>query len=321
MNAAQMTSGARSDQMKNPPNKPCLRRATRREFIFGVASVGVASLLHGSSTAINATSYKVGCYTRPWDQFDYRTALDGIAEAGFKYAGIMTAKGKSWLILNVESSPEDAQKVADEAKQRGLRILSVYAGEFPVERSVEAGIAGLRTLIDHCAICGCPDLMLAGTSNEGLVKDYCRVVSECCHYAATKGVRLSIKPHGGANATGPQCRQLIQRVGHPNFKLWYDPGNIFYYSDGTIDPADDSTSVDGLVAGVSVKDFRRPKEVMVTPGDGEVSFTKVFANLCKGGFVAGPVLIECLARPNTAAEITLEAKRARVFIEKTLAAI
>ncbi|MGC8991464.1 MAG: hypothetical protein ACP5MD_15220, partial [Verrucomicrobiia bacterium] len=109
MNAAQMSSGARSDQMKNPPNKPCLRRATRREFIFGVASVGVASLLHGSSTAINVTSYKVGCYTRPWDQFDYRTALDGIAEAGFKYAGIMTAKGKSWLILNVESSPEDGQ--------------------------------------------------------------------------------------------------------------------------------------------------------------------------------------------------------------------
>jgi len=303
------------------PNNTCLHRATRRQFICGVASVGITALLNESSAAGNSTPYKLGCYTRPWDQFDYRTALDGIAEAGFKYAGIMTAKGKSWLILNVESSPEDAQKVADEAKQRGLKILSVYAGEFPVERSVEAGIAGLRTLIDHCVTCGCPDLMLAGTSNARLVQDYCRVVAECCDYAAAKGVRLSIKPHGGANATGPQCREFIRRVGHPNFKIWYDPGNIFYYSDGTIDPADDSTSVDGMVAGVSVKDFRRPKDVMVTPGDGEVNFTKVFSNLRKGGFASGPILIECLARPNAAAEITFEAKRARVFIEKTLAAV
>lgn len=320
MNTAHITAHVQPASII-PPNKTCLHWATRRQFIRSIASVGITALVNGSSTAGNSTSYKVGCYTRPWDQFDYRTALDGIAKAGFKYAGIMTAKGKSWLILNVESSPEDAQKVADEAKQRGLKILSVYAGEFPVERSVEAGVAGLRTLIDHCVICGCPDLMLAGTSNERLVQDYCRVVSECCDYAAGKGVRLSIKPHGGANATGPQCRQFIQRVGHPNFRIWYDPGNILYYSDGRIDPAEDSTSVDGLVAGVSVKDFRRPKEVMVTPGDGEVNFAKVFSNLRKGGFVSGPILIECLARPNTAAEVTLEAKRARAFIEKTLAAI
>ena len=43
-----------------------------------------------------------------------------------------------------------------------------------------------------------------------------------CDYAAAKGVNLSIKPHGGQNATGPQCRQLIERVGHKNFRLWFD---------------------------------------------------------------------------------------------------
>jgi len=52
--------------------------------------------------------WQIGCYTRPWDQYDYLTALDGIAEAGFKYAGIMTAKGRTWLILTAESSLEEA---------------------------------------------------------------------------------------------------------------------------------------------------------------------------------------------------------------------
>ena len=56
--------------------------------------------------------YQLGCYTRPWDQFDYRVALDGIAEAGFKYAGLMTAKGKSWVIITVDSTPEEVAAIA-----------------------------------------------------------------------------------------------------------------------------------------------------------------------------------------------------------------
>lgn len=303
------------------PTRPTSRRAFVKDITAAVCSV-FAEAAFENATAQNThpLRYKLGCYTRPWDQFDYRVALDGIAEAGFKYAGIMTAKSKSWLVITVDSTSEEVQTVASEAKQRGLKILSIYAGEFPLEKSFDLGVQALKKLVDYCAICECPDLMLAGTPKEALVSDYCRVVLECCDYAAVKGVRLSIKPHGGQNATGPQCKKIIQRVGHPNFGLWYDPGNIFYYSDGQLDPVTDSQSVDGLVVGVSVKDFRRPKDVMVTPGDGEVDFSRVFMNLRKGGFVAGPVLIECLARKETPSGITAEAKRARKFIEAILSA-
>ena len=38
--------------------------------------------------------YMIGCYTRPWAQYDYRVALDAIAEAGYKYVGLMTTKAK-----------------------------------------------------------------------------------------------------------------------------------------------------------------------------------------------------------------------------------
>ena len=111
------------------------------------------------------------------------------------------------------------------------------------------------------------------------------------------------------------CRKLIEQVGHKNFRLWYDPGNIYYYSDGRLDPVDDSATVDGLVAGVSVKDFKAPKEVMVTPGTGQVNFAKVFANLKKGGFTRGPLIVECLERGD-APKVTAEAKKARRFLEQ-----
>jgi len=291
---------------------------SRREFVRGLAALGLVPLTGPSLAAAGKSSYQLGCYTRPWDQYEYRVALDGIAEAGFKYAGLMTAKSKSWVLITVESAPDEVAAIAGEVKQRGLKVLSLYAGEFPVQPSIDVGIAGLKKLIDHAVLCACPQLMLAGTTNDALVEPYLKCVTECCDYAAAKGVGLSIKPHGGPNSTGPQCRKLIERVGHRNFKLWYDPGNIFYYSDGKLDPAQDSATVDGLVAGVSVKDFRPPKEVMVTPGDGLVNFNEVFANLRKGGFARGPVLIECLARGESPAGITAEATRARKFLQSLL---
>jgi len=297
---------------------------SRRHFLGTALKTGLAGCaLTPSLASFQAVAaptptggWQIGCYTRPWDQWDYRVALDGIAEAGFQYAGLMTAKGKSWVIITVDSTPEEVAAVADEVKRRGLKTLSIYGGDFPVAKSVEAGVAGLRKLIDHCAICACPNLLLGGTGDEKLVGSYYHVVAECCDYAVSKGVGLSVKPHGGQNATGPQCRKLIEQVGHRNFRLWYDPGNIFYYSDGKLDPVDDSATVDGLVAGMSVKDFKPPKEVMVTPGAGEVNFPRVFANLKKGGFARGPLVVECLARGDDPAKVTAEAKKARQFLEK-----
>ncbi|MCX8107877.1 MAG: sugar phosphate isomerase/epimerase [Verrucomicrobiae bacterium] len=200
-------------------------QTSRREFLRVIAPLWVA-IFSAKGSSRDTESYKIGCYTRPWDQYDYRTALDGIAEAGFAYAGIMTAKGPSWLIIHTGTPEEEVISVKNEARQRGLKIISLYAGEFNVQRSVDEGIQGLRRLIDYCALCECPNLMLAGTPETRLVQDYCRVVRECCEYAAAKNVQLAIKPHGGPNATGPQCRKIIERVGHPRFRLWYDPGNL-----------------------------------------------------------------------------------------------
>jgi sugar phosphate isomerase/epimerase len=293
------------------------KNISRRDFLRAAAAFGLGGCA-SSITAFSAVDpgFQIGCYTRPWDQFEYRVALDGIAEAGYKYAGLMTAKGKSWVLVHVDSTPEEVSAIAEEVKKRGLKTLSIYGGDFPAATSIDAGIAGLRKLIDYCAICACPNLLLGGTSDEKLVAAYYKVVAECCDYAASKGVGLSVKPHGGQNATGPQCRKLIEQVGRPNFRLWYDPGNIYYYSDGNIDPVEDAATVNGLVTGMSVKDFVPPKEVMVTPGRGLVRFREVFAALRKGGFTSGPTIVECLKRGETPGEITAEAKTARLFLEE-----
>ena len=247
---------------------------------------------------------------------DYRKALDAIAEAGFKHAGLMTTRSKSQLVISMETSLEEAQQIGREARQRGLEIPSIYGGGFPIQKSIEAGIGGLRRIIDACAAAGSKTLLLGGVGNDKLYEPYFKAVTECCDYAAERHVGLTIKPHGGMNATGPQLRRAVERVAKKNFTVWYDAGNIYFYSEGKLNPVEDAPSLDGLVTGWCIKDFtlKPKKDVAVTPGTGMVDFPAVFGRLRKGGFTTGPLVVETLA-PTEPSRLVEEAKKARKFLE------
>ena len=282
----------------------------RRNFIGKVmAATGGLALI----SAYKSSPWLLGAYTRPWAQHDYRVAFDSIAEAGFKYVGLMS--DKSGPIISIKTTPDRATIIAEEAKSRGLGIASLHGGNFDAGKSVDEGIKGLMSLIDSSAICNCPHLLLLGAEAPELVENYYKVVAECCDYAVDKGVIMSVKPHGPLNNTGRECRPLIESIGHKNFKLWYDPGNIYYYSDGRINPVNDAGEVDGLVCGMSIKDFLMPKNVDVTPGTGMVDFEGVMDRLRKGGFRKGPLIVECLSKGDLSF-INSEALKARIFLEK-----
>lgn len=292
---------------------------SRRDFLQGALAVGTVNLLassvNGQENAKPAASpWRIGCYTRPWDKHDYRVALDAIAEAGYEYVGLMTTSSTpTHLVISVQTTPEEAHAIAEECGKRKLKVVSVYGGDIPVAESVEVGVRGMKSLIDACAIVGTENLMMGGVTDPKLHDPYYQAIAECCPYAAEKKMGVSVKPHGGSNANGAQCRAIIEKVGSKNFGLWYDPGNIFYYSDGALDPVDDSVGVNGMVVGVSIKDFMPPKEVLLTPGTGKVNFPKVFENLKKGGFTGGPLVVECLTLGELP-QIVAEAKKARQFL-------
>ena len=294
---------------------------SRRQFLgqtVKLSTVGLAATCAVTLPTLSKNSdgpWQIGCYTRPWGQYDYRVALDAIAEAGFKYAGLMTTKSRTGLVVSPSTTLEEAERIGEEVKKRGLAVPSIYGGGIPVEKSLKVGIEGLRKLIDNCAACGAKNLLMGGTGNEKLYKTYYKAIAECCNYAAEKGIGISVKPHGGMNATGPQCRKTIEMVGHRNFRIWYDPGNILYYSNGELDPVADAATVDGLVVGMCIKDYRHPKDVLVTPGTGKVNFPAVLARLKKGGFTRGPLVVECLERGDLKQTLA-EARKARRFLEE-----
>jgi sugar phosphate isomerase/epimerase len=296
---------------------------SRRGFLGRTAALGATALAGfslidspGRATAETRPAdrpWQIGCYTRPWAKYDYRTAMDAIAEAGMKYVGLMTANTKSRLVISVDDKLDEAVRVGEEARKRGLEILSVYGGEIKT-RSRESAGADLRHLIDLCAAAGARTALMGGVGDAGQYDAYFAAIADCCDYAAEKNLGLSIKPHGGLNATGPQLCKAIAKVNHKNFTVWYDAGNVLYYSDGKVNPIDDAAAVDGLVTGWCIKDYRSPKQVDITPGTGQVDFRAVLARLKKGGFSGGPLLVETLS-PGGLPQLLVEAKKARQFLE------
>ncbi len=294
-------------------------RINRRDFLDGTlrltAGTIAASVGAGCLAKSSEPKWKIGCYTRPWAKYDYRVALDEIAKAGFEYVGLMTTNSKSRLVISASTTPEQAAQVGQEVRKRGLTVLSVYGGGIGVGKSLQKGIEDMRRLIDNCAACGCRSLLMGGTASSELYKAYYKAIAESCDYAAEKGMEIVVKPHGGLNATGPQCRKTVELVAHKNFRIWYDPGNMFYYSDGELDPVVDAPTVEGLVTGMCVKDYLHPKNVALTPGTGKVDFPRVFQRLQAGGFTSGSLVIECL-EPGDLQHTLAEARKARAFLER-----
>ena len=283
---------------------------SRRRFL---GSVILAATTAAFISGCKNSSYRIGCYTRPWHKHDYRVSLDGIAEAGFEFVGFSTDyQGR---VINLNTSPEKAAAYGEEAKSRGLKVAVLSGGAFGVSESISKGITDLEHWIDNAASLGAPDLHFGGINDPDIQDAYYKVIAECSDYAEDKGVRLSIKPHGGPNTTGAQCRKYIERVGHKNFGLWYDPGNVYYYTNGELDPVNDANEIDGLVFGMSVKDFQMPREVAVTPGTGMVDFPGLMSRLEKGGFTRGPLIVEGLAQGDLA-YINDQAKKARELLEE-----
>jgi len=264
----------------------------RRDFLnTSILSIGSALLL--SSVKAATSDFQIGIYTRPWAEFHYLTALDEIAKAGYRHIGLMTTKSKNRLVISVDTDIEKAKHIGDQAEERGLSIISVYGGGF-LDKSVSKSIGRLKKLIDNVAACRGKNLLLGGTGDQDQFELYYNTVRECCDHAESQNVHLTLKPHGGLNATGPQCRRIIETVDHTNFTLWYDPGNIYYYSEGELNPVDDCNSVKDIITGMCVKDYLPPKNVSVTPGTGQVKFPSIFKTLYNSGFTSGPLVIECL---------------------------
>ena len=291
----------------------------RREFVRDSAVLLGASCLTGLEpllAAPAASSWTIGCMNRPWTKWTFGETLAAVKAAGYSTIGLLT-RTKTEPFIAAEATPEYLEGLKRQLAGSGLAAnMGALRSRYDVP--LEETLKSLRKEIDNAAFLGLRYVLTFGVDDPLQLDRYFQAMARAAAYAAEKKVELVMKPHGGSSGASEEIQLAIQRVG-PNFRIWYDAGNIVYYTGK--DPIEELKPIVQHVTGFCAKDCGEPKgDVMIQFGTGKVDFVGVFGLLKSAGF-AGPIMVECCAVGETPEATGRNARANREFLEKVLAAL
>jgi sugar phosphate isomerase/epimerase len=295
---------------------------TRREFIRESTTLvaGAALLAEGPSllaAPAPAVSWPIGCFNRPWTKWTFDETLTAIKAAGYATTGLLS-RTKTDPFIAADATPEYLDGLKRTLARSGLTA-NMGALRSRPDIPLEDTVKSLQKEIDNAAFLGLRYVMTFGIDEPAQFDQYFQAMARAAAYGAEKGVQVVMKPHGGSSGASDEIVAAMKKVGHPNFRIWYDAGNIIYYTGK--DPIEELEPIVQYVTGFCAKDCAAPKsEVMIQFGTGKVDFAGVFKVLKSAGF-DGPIMVECCAVGDTPEATARNARANREFLEKVLAAI
>lgn len=292
----------------------------RRQFLQTTALATVATAAFNvSAEGDTGVHWPIGCFNRPWREVgaDFDAALAGVKRAGYRITGLLTVSKQDHFV-RTSATPEYLETLKRKIADSGLRA-NMASLSFPESTPVEDAVNDVRKQIDNTKFLGIEFLLTFGVESPRSYEKYYATMRDAAAYAQERGVKLVMKPHGGGSGAAEEIMRCLDKVKHPNFKIWYDAGNIIYYTGK--DPIEQLKPIARYVTGFCAKDCDRQKgEVWLEFGKGKVDFHAVFSELKHAGF-NGPVMVECCAKGKTADEMTANVRANRLFLEKVFAEI
>jgi sugar phosphate isomerase/epimerase len=281
----------------------------RREFL--------EYMLAGAAIPLGAivVHWPIGCFNRPWTTWSFDDALKQMKAAGYQTIGLLT-RTKDEPFIGAEASPEYLDRLKQRIAASGLKA---NMGALRSRHDIPLGesIREVRKQIENADALKLAWVLSFGVDNPEEYDHYYKVMSDASAYAEERRVKLVMKPHGGSSGAANEIVTAMKAVRHPNFKIWYDAGNIIYYTGK--DPVEELKPIAQHVTGFCAKDCGSVRgDVMIQFGAGKVPFAAVFSVLKAAGF-SGPIMVECCKVGATAEETMANARANRTFLENVLA--
>ena len=228
----------------------------RRKFLRTTAAAAVtASILPKPTFAAESKGvhWPIGCFNRPWHEktdWGFDTALDGIKSAGYKIVGLLRTGAKEPLTA-ADATTEYLEKLKKRIAARSLKV-NMAALRTAADLPLDDQIKKMRKQIDHAVFVGAEFGLTFGANAQSEYENYYKLMQDAAAYAKDKGLKVVLKPHGGASGAAEEIVRCIEKVNHPNFKVWFDAGNIIYYTGK--DPVEQLKPIVQYVTGFCAKD-------------------------------------------------------------------
>jgi sugar phosphate isomerase/epimerase len=292
----------------------------RRRFLAATATGVACTLLPRAVSAAQkeaAPRWPIGCLNRPWTKWSYDETLDAIKGAGYAWTGLLTPT-KTDVFTNSAATPEYLAALKEKIAARGLKA-NMTALRVKNTVPLAEAIADTRQQLANAHTLGLEFALTFGVDKPEHYAQYFKVMADAAAFAQERRIKLVMKPHGGGSGASDEILSALKAVDHPNFKIWYDAGNIIYYTGK--DPVAELAPIAEHVTGFCAKDCGAPKgDVMIQFGTGKVDFAGVFKKLKSAGF-NGPLMVECCKIGATPQETMANARANRLFLENVLASV
>jgi sugar phosphate isomerase/epimerase len=295
----------------------------RRQFlqtatVTATALTTLPAVLAQAAEKSKGVNWPIGCFNRPWiaekKNWGYDVALDGIKAAGYRLTGLLTRTAREPL-LGSDATPEYLAGLKKKIAARGLKA-NLGAVRTKNDLPLSEQMADMRRQIDNGRTVGVEFLLTFGVNDARHFANYYQLMRDAAAYAQERGLKVVLKPHGGDAEEMIRC---LDNVKHPNFKIWFDAGNIIFYTGK--DPLEQLKPIVQHVTGFCAKDCEQQRgTVWLEFGKGRVDFAAVFGEMKRAGF-NGPVMVECCAPGDTPEAVTANARKNREYLEKVFATL
>ena len=290
----------------------------RRTFLQRTVAYGSVTTLGASYTSsLPGVRWPIGCFNRPWTKWTFDDGLRQIKAAGYDATGLLT-RTKNEPFIAAEATPEYLAGLKQRLAASGLKA-DMGALHSRHDIPLAESITEVRRQIDNARTLGLAFVLSFGVDKAAEYDHFYKVMGDAAAYAHERQIKLVMKPHGGGSGASAEIAAALHAVRHANFKIWYDAGNIIYYTNK--DPVEELKPIAQHVTGFCAKDCGAPQgDVMIQFGEGRVDFLRVFKTLKAAGF-NGPVMVECCKVGATAEETMANARANRMFLERVLAQV
>jgi sugar phosphate isomerase/epimerase len=311
----------------------------RRDFLTTAALAAAAATLPRIATAQTpkaATNAPlIGVYgPRVWVKFNLGTdaLLDAAKAAGFRSVEML---GGGSGAARIKGTPPAPESIREKLEARGL-VSTVGSLVVPDKTPHAEAVAATRAQLKRMQVIGQKYALCGGLNDESQWIPFCKVLNDAAAFGQDLGIQITTKHHHGLNNTAVELLGWLHQVNHPNFKLFFDPGNTIYYTGK--DPVKQLDILGPHVTGWVAKDCAEAiylerksgdpafgnkapdpsgNEVMIQFGTGKVDFPGVYRKLKSYGF-NGVIYVEGTTSGDTVEATTANARTNLEFLKKAI---